>query len=59
MHMALYHAVSNPFLKLDVGMEPGSGNSEQVPYLVVGSARWKTFRARVDEISRALGNHAS
>ena len=53
MHMALYHAVSNPFLKLDVGSEPAN---DQLPYLAVGSARWKTFRARVDEISRALGN---
>ncbi|KAF8558775.1 Sedlin [Imleria badia] len=53
MHMALYQAVSNPFLKLDVGAEPGN---DQAQYLVAGSARWKTFRTRVDEISRALGN---
>ncbi|KAG8218848.1 Sedlin [Butyriboletus roseoflavus] len=54
LHMALYQAVSNPFLKLDVGSELGS---DQLPYLVVGSAKWNTFRKRVDEISRALGNH--
>lgn len=52
--MALYHAVSNPFLKLDVGAEP-----DQLPYLVVGSPRWRTFRARVDEIGSALGNQTS
>ncbi|KAF8138701.1 Sedlin [Boletus edulis] len=56
LHMALYQAVSNPFLKLDVGTEPAN---DQLPYLAVGSSRWKTFRARVDEISRALGNNTS
>jgi len=54
LHMALYQAVSNPFLKLDVGTEPAN---DQLPYLAVGSSKWKTFRARVDEISRALGNN--
>lgn len=52
--MALYQAVSNPFLKLDVGSELGN---DQQPYLAVGSAKWNMFRKRVDEINRALGNH--
>lgn len=54
--MALYHAVSNPFLKLDVGSEL---DGDQGPYLVVGNAKWSTFRKRVDEIGRASGNHMS
>jgi len=57
LHMALYQAISNPFLKLDVGSEPAA--NDQLPYLVVGSPRWRTFRTRVDEISRALGNQTS
>ena len=51
--MALYQAVSNPFLKLDVASEQ---TSDQSPYLVVGRTGWKTFRKKVDEIGRALGN---
>ncbi|KAF9222025.1 Sedlin [Gyrodon lividus] len=54
LHMAFYQAVSNPFLKLDVAFE---SPNDQIPYLVVGSAKWKRFRRRVDEVTRALGNH--
>ncbi|KAH7914312.1 trafficking protein particle complex 2 [Hygrophoropsis aurantiaca] len=51
LHMALYHAVSNPFLKLDAA----TTSNEQYPYLLAGGPKWKNFRRRVDEISRALG----
>ncbi|KAJ8583770.1 Sedlin [Rhizopogon salebrosus TDB-379] len=43
LHLAYYHASSNPFLRLY--NTPAS----------VGSAKWKCFRQKVDEISRAVG----
>ncbi|KAG5724494.1 Trafficking protein particle complex subunit 2-like protein [Termitomyces sp. T112] len=51
LHMAYYSAISNPFLKLDASMD---GVQDHSPYLLVGSSKWKTFRERVDEISRVL-----
>ncbi|KAF9247102.1 Sedlin, N-terminal conserved region-domain-containing protein [Melanogaster broomeanus] len=54
LHMAFYQAVSNPFLKLEASSE---SPNDQFSYLAVGSAKWKTFRRRVDDITRALGNH--
>ncbi|KAH7929490.1 Sedlin [Leucogyrophana mollusca] len=56
LHMAFYHAVSNPFLKLDAATNSGN---DQYPYLLVGGSKWKSFRQRVDEISKALGNVTS
>ncbi|KAG6873309.1 hypothetical protein C0995_000462 [Termitomyces sp. Mi166 len=52
LHMAYYSAISNPFLKLNA---PTDGTQDHSPYLLVGSPKWKTFRARVDEISRVVG----
>jgi hypothetical protein len=51
LHMAFYSSISNPFLKLDT---PNATN-DQYPFLLVGSAKWKSFRRRVDEISRVVG----
>jgi hypothetical protein len=48
-HMAFYSAISNPFLKLD------DTTSDHSPFLLVGGAKWKGFRQRVDEINRAVG----
>jgi len=41
LHLAYYHASSNPFIRLH---DTPTG---------VGSAKWKRFRQKVDEISRA------
>ncbi|CAA7259731.1 unnamed protein product [Cyclocybe aegerita] len=57
LHMAYYSSVSNPFLKLDCSGD-GSSN-EHFPLLVVGSPKWKSFKSRVDEISRVVGNTVS
>ncbi|KAF7964710.1 hypothetical protein HWV62_3120 [Athelia sp. TMB] len=51
LHMAFYTSVSNPFLKL----EASSSSHEQYPALLVGGAKWKGFRRRVDEIARVVG----
>ncbi|KAH7887769.1 Sedlin [Phlebopus sp. FC_14] len=56
LHMAFYRAVSNPFLKLDVDAET---TNDQFPYSTVGSAKWKIFRRKLDEISRCLGHPPS
>ena len=53
--MAYYHAISNPFLKLDSATEP---LSEKSVYLLAGSPRWKNFRRRVDDVCRAVSNPA-
>ncbi|KZP32928.1 Sedlin [Athelia psychrophila] len=45
LHMAFYTSISNPFLKLDAND----------PALLVGGAKWKGFRRRVDEIARVVG----
>jgi len=50
--MAYYAAVSNPFLKL-VATSDMAG--DQPPFALVGGAKWKGFRRRVDEISRLVG----
>jgi hypothetical protein len=52
LHMAFYSSISNPFLKLDA---PNAAN-DQYPFLLVGGAKWKSFRRRVDEISRVVGS---
>ncbi|EKM80309.1 hypothetical protein AGABI1DRAFT_57963 [Agaricus bisporus var. burnettii JB137-S8] len=54
MHMAYFTAISNPFLRLESDIEPSGDIS---PYLLAGSAKWKTFRRRVDEIARAVANY--
>lgn len=53
MHMAYFTAISNPFLKLESATESTSDTS---PYLLVGSAKWKSFRRRVDEVARVANN---
>jgi len=52
LHMAFYSSISNPFLKLDA---PTDATNDQYPFLLVGGAKWKNFRRRVDEISRVVG----
>jgi len=51
LHMAFYASVSNPFLKLDAN---NFGNEQHLAMLV-GGAKWKGFRRRVDEIARVVG----
>ncbi|KAF8890686.1 Sedlin, N-terminal conserved region-domain-containing protein [Infundibulicybe gibba] len=51
LHMAYYSAISNPFLRLD---SPTDTVSNDHPYLLAGSAKYKTFRRRVDDISRVV-----
>jgi len=51
LHMAYYSAIANPFLKLDA---PPDANQTHSPYLQVGSPKWKAFRKRVDDISKAV-----
>jgi len=51
LHMAFYSSISNPFLKLDA---PNAAN-DQYPFILVGGVKWKSFRRRVDEISRVVG----
>jgi hypothetical protein len=53
MHMAYYSAVSNPFLRLG---SPAEGVSDPSQLLLTSRAKWRGFRERVDEISRAIGN---
>ncbi|KIL70089.1 hypothetical protein M378DRAFT_183681 [Amanita muscaria Koide BX008] len=55
MHMAYYSSIANPFLKLDIHSDAIQTHS---PYLQAGSPKWKAFRQRVDEISRAIGSNA-
>ena len=50
--MAYYSSISNPFLKLN---ESGDSISEQSLLLVVGSAKWKNFTRRIDDISAVVG----
>jgi len=56
LHMAYYSAISNPFLKLDTSTDATSDIS---PYLLVGSANWKGFRRRIDEISRIVSSSST
>lgn len=53
LHMAYYSAIANPFLRLNV--PPDASQAAHSPYLQVGGPKWKAFRERVDEISRAVG----
>jgi hypothetical protein len=54
LHMAYYSAISNPFLKLDAH---GPSHVTSSPSLV-GASKWKFFKRRIDEISRAVGTTA-
>ncbi|KAF4619551.1 hypothetical protein D9613_005232 [Agrocybe pediades] len=56
LHMAYYSSISNPFLKLHCSNEV---SSEQSPLLAVGNPKWKSFKRRVDEISRVVGQTSS
>ncbi|KAF9009096.1 Sedlin [Cyathus striatus] len=57
LHMAYYTSISNPFLKLN--NLTGGGSPDASPFLFVGSSKWKNFRHRVDEISRAAGTSSA
>ncbi|OCH90960.1 Sedlin [Obba rivulosa] len=52
LHTAYRHSVANPFLKLNA---PADGVNDHASLLLAGSAQWKGFRRRVDEIGRAVG----
>lgn len=52
LHMAFYSSISNPFLRLET---PPDATNDQYPHLLVGGAKWKSFRRRVDEISKVVG----
>ncbi|KAI0066461.1 Sedlin [Artomyces pyxidatus] len=51
-HLAYYRSVANPFLKLHTPLDTPSEHST---LLLAGSAQWKGFRRRVDEVARAVG----
>lgn len=52
LHMAYYHSVGNPFLKLNTALDVANDHSS---LMLAGGAKWKGFRRRVDEIGRAVG----
>lgn len=52
-HMAYFHALANPFLRLDTPYDAAS--SDHAALLVQNSRRWKGFRQRVDDVARAVG----
>ena len=51
--MAYYHALANPFLRLDAPYDAAA--SDHAALLVQSSKRWKGFRQRVDDVARAVG----
>lgn len=52
LHMAYYHSLANPFLKLDA---PQDATTDHSALLEQGGRKWKGFRRRVDDIGRAVG----
>jgi len=52
LHLAYYSSISNPFLKLN---ESGDSNNDHSSLLAVGSAKWKGFAQRIDDISSVVG----
>lgn len=54
MHMTYFSAISNPFLRLDTNTDFSGDTSA---YIALGSAKWKYFRRRVDEVARAVASH--
>ncbi|KAI0774125.1 trafficking protein particle complex 2 [Fomes fomentarius] len=52
LHTAYRQAVANPFLRLNA---PIDGYNDHATILLAGSARWRTFRKRVDDIGKAVG----
>ncbi|KLO19769.1 Sedlin [Schizopora paradoxa] len=52
LHMAYYHALANPFLRLDA---PYDAVVDHTALLVQSKTQWKGFRRRVDEVARACG----
>ncbi|KZT24534.1 Sedlin [Neolentinus lepideus HHB14362 ss-1] len=52
LHMAYYHSVANPFLKLHTALDTSGDHSA---LMLAGSPKWESFRRRVDEIGRAAG----
>ncbi|CAK5275560.1 unnamed protein product [Mycena citricolor] len=55
LHMAYYSAISSPFLKLDASADA----NDYSPYALVGRAKMKNFRNRIDEIGRVVSNPSS
>ncbi|KAI0322168.1 Sedlin [Amylostereum chailletii] len=49
-HLAYYHAVANPFLKLNA---PLDCTNDHATLLAAGGGQWKEFTRRVDEVARA------
>ncbi|THG97619.1 hypothetical protein EW026_g4414 [Hermanssonia centrifuga] len=52
LHTAYRRSVANPFLRLNVPMDSAIDHTVLVS---AGSAQWKGFKRRVDEIGRAAG----
>jgi len=52
LHMAYYHALTNPFLRLDA---PYDAIVDHTALLVQSKTQWKGFRRRVDDVARACG----
>ncbi|OBZ70508.1 Cytochrome b5 [Grifola frondosa] len=52
LHTAYRQSVANPFLRLNASTD---GFHDYATLLLAGSAKWKAFRRRVDEIGRAVG----
>jgi hypothetical protein len=49
MHNAYYRSVANPFVKLR------ASNDDNTAITLAGSAQWKGFSHRVDEVAQAIG----
>ncbi|RPD67331.1 trafficking protein particle complex 2 [Lentinus tigrinus ALCF2SS1-7] len=52
LHTAYRQAVANPFLRLNASID---GYNDHATILQAGSAKWRTFRKRVDDIGKAVG----
>ncbi|KZT72489.1 Sedlin [Daedalea quercina L-15889] len=52
MHTAYRLSIANPFLKVNMPLE---GVNDHAAMLAAGSAKWKAFRQRVDDVGRAMG----
>lgn len=52
MHTAYRLSIANPFLKVNMPLE---GVNDHAAMLSAGSAKWKAFRKRVDDVGRLLG----
>ena len=52
MHTAYRLSVANPFLKVNMPLETVNDHAAM---LSAGSAKWKAFRKRVDDVGRLMG----